>query len=68
MEDTPPNRAVQAACLEASIRKALADAWAVGATGSEAQRIAVGKLHKKFPELPSREILKLVRNLRPESG
>ncbi len=68
MGNSPTKRNERAAHLEAFIRKALADAWATGATGNEAKRIAIHKVQTKFPEMSESEISELVQSLRSGSG
>jgi hypothetical protein len=57
---------MQVACLEALIRKALADGWAFGATQHEANRLAIRMAQEKFPKEPLREISKLIQRMREE--
>jgi hypothetical protein len=52
--------------LEATIRKALADAWARGATKQEAIMTAVQMAREKFPDKPQREISELIQKMRGE--
>lgn len=57
---------MRGACLEALIRKALADGWAFGATQHEANRMAIRIVQEKFPKKPLREISKLIQKMRGE--
>ena len=57
---------MQGACLEALIRKALADGWAFGSTQHEANRLAIRMAQEKFPMEPLRKISKLIQRMRGE--
>jgi hypothetical protein len=68
MSEPPSRGGVREARLEALLRKALADAWAHGASMQEANRMAVQMVHEKFPEMPDREISALIQTMRQKSG
>jgi hypothetical protein len=50
--------------LEATIRKALADAWALGVPEPEANSMVIRMVQEKFPKEPRREISKLLERMR----
>ena len=61
--------AIQTACaiepkLEALIRKAIADAWAVGADSLEANRLAIQKVRETYARLTEREASSAVQIVR----
>jgi hypothetical protein len=66
MRESRPARDIQGVRLEATIRKALADAWARGATKQEADRTAVQMAREKFPDKPQHEISELIQRMRGE--
>ncbi len=68
MREPPSKGGAREARLEALHRKALADAWAHGASMQEANRMAVQMVHEKFPEMPDREISALIQTMRQKSG
>ncbi len=68
MSEPPSKGGVREARLEALVRKALADAWAHGASMQEANGMAVQMVHEKFPEMPDREISSLIQTMRQKSG
>ncbi len=68
MSESPSKGRAREARLEALVRKALADAWAHGASMQEANRMAVQMVHEKFPEMPNREISALIQTMRQKSG
>ena len=68
MREPPSKGGAREARLEALLRKALADAWAHGASMQEANRMAVQMVHEKFPEMPNREISALIQTMRQKSG
>jgi hypothetical protein len=68
MSELPPKGGVREARLEALIRKALADAWASGASKQDANRMAVRMVHENFPEMPDSEISALIQTVRWKSG
>lgn len=60
---------IQTACamepnLEALIRKAIADAWAIGADSIEANRLAIRKVRETYPNLTEREASSAVQIVR----
>lgn len=59
-----PKKEVSAARLEAEIRKALADAWAHGATYQEATGIALQTVHRNYPETPEKTIRTMIQTLK----
>ena len=68
MSEPPSKGGAREARLEAIIRKALADAWAHGASKQEANRMAVQIVHENFPEMPDSEISALIQTTRWKSG
>ncbi len=68
MSEPPSKGGAREARLEALLRKALADAWAHGASVQEANRMAVQMVHEKFPEMPDGEISALIQIMRQKSG
>ncbi len=68
MSEPPSKGGVREAHLEALIRKALADAWAHGASRQEANRMAVQMVHEKFPKMSDSEISALIQTTRWKSG
>lgn len=68
MSEPPSKSDVPRACLEAVIRKALADGWAYGLTLEETNRMAVQKAHECFPEMGEGEISGLVETIRRKPG
>ena len=68
MSESPSKGRAREARLEALVRKALADAWAHGASKQEANRMAVQMVHEKFPEMSDSEISALIQTTRWKSG
>lgn len=68
MSQSPSKGGVQGARLEAITRKAFADAWALGGTKMEANRMAVQMIHEKFPEMSKSEISALIQSIGRRSG
>ena len=66
MTESDPGRDMRGVCLEAVIRKALADAWARGATRQEANNMAIRIVREKFPKEPQWEISELIQKFRGE--
>ena len=50
--------------LEQLIRKALADAWAHGATNKEAESMAVQTVRNEFPDILESEIFSVISAVR----
>lgn len=57
---------LQRARLKAIARRALADAWARGATSDEADHMAAQILHERFPEMLASEVFQLIQDVRRE--
>lgn len=64
MSQPPSQEGALSARLEATIRKAFADAWAQGASTAEAKGIAFQIVRKNYPELTENEFSSLMRNVR----
>lgn len=64
MSDSPPARDMRGVRLEATIRKALADVWALGVTKQEANKLVFQMVHEKFPEKTLPEISELIQKMR----
>jgi hypothetical protein len=64
MSQRPPDRDMRDVRLEALIRKALADAWAEGATEKEAQSMTVQFVQKVFPDILESEVCLVINSLR----
>ena len=64
MSEPPSKSDMRGVRLEQLIRKALADAWAHGATYKEAESMAVQTVRNEFPDILESEIFSVISAVR----